>query len=183
MSYVGIDPSLTRTAICILHDDGSVTVREKATTGRADASICARINRINDIVNWAHDVMTQEAGDVGTWAIEGPSIGSKNAAAAHDRSGLWWLLVDAITGSGYFGTPIVVPPTVRAKYATGKGNAGKDEVIASVIRRNPHAPIDNNDQADAYVIAHIAARLAGDPQDDLPATHLAALDKLTQERP
>ena len=178
MTFVGIDPSLTRTALCVIEDDGSVTLRQKATTGTAAATIGDRLRRLSDIVGWALDVVTEEAGDIQGWAIEGPSIGSKNAAAAHDRSGLWWLLTDAIAASGY-GFPLIVPPTVRAKYATGKGNAGKDEVLAAVVRRYDYAPVENNDQADAFVIAAIAARLNGSAIDDpLPRAHLDALTKL-----
>lgn len=179
MTYVGIDPSLTRTAVCILQDDGSVTILQKSTTGSAGAEVGDRLRRLNDIAGWVLDVLDDHAGDVGWWAIEGPSIGSKNAAAAHDRSGLWWLITDAIAASGR-GFPLIVPPTVRAKYATGKGNAGKDEVLAAVVRRYEHAPVENNDQADAFVIAAIAARVNGDPiEDSLPAAHLDALKKVT----
>ena len=178
MTTIGIDPSLTRTAVAILHDDGSVTIRQKATTGRAGASVKDRALRLTDIASWIFDDIFEKYADGGPWAIEGPSIGSKNAAAAHDRSGLWWLIVDFVASGGH-GLPIVVPPTVRAKYATGKGNAGKDEVLAAVVRRYDNAPVENHDQADAFVIAMIAARLSGSPLDDpMPKTHLSALDKL-----
>jgi len=181
MSYVGIDLSLTRTAIAIIDSYGGVTIRQKATTGRADASIRDRLHRLNDIANWVCDVVVGEPTDLSAWAIEGPSIGSKNAASAHDRSGLWWMVTDAITASG-MGYPIVVPPTVRAKYATGKGNAGKDEVLAAVIRRWNFAPVENNDQADAFVIAAIAAHLNDEPLSEMPTAHLDAL-KTLKERP
>lgn len=184
MTHVGIDPSLTRTAVAIIHDDGSVTIREKATTGKAGASIADRFIRLDDITAWLGEVFFDHADVEGetTWAIEGPSLGSKNAASAHDRSGLWWHIVGELHGNGY-GYPIVVPPTVRAKYATGKGNAGKDEVLAAVIRRWPHAPVDNNDQADAFVIAAIAAHLDGHPVSDMPESHVVALKTLTGDRP
>ena len=90
---------------------------------------------------------------------------------------VWWLVTDAIAASCY-GFPTIVPPTVRAKYATGNGNAGKDEVLAAVIRRWPHAPVENNDQADAFVIAAIAAHLDGHPLSDMPDSHVAALKTL-----
>ena len=105
-------------------------------------------------------------------------MNSRNPGSAHDRSGLWWMTVDMIAARG-LGFPLVVPPTVRAKYATGKGNAGKDEVLAAVIRRYPAAQVNNNDEADALVIAAIAARLGGDPiEESLPVAHLDALKTL-----
>ena len=47
-----------------------------------------------------------------------------------------------------------VPVGTIKKHATGKGNAGKDEVIASVTARG-HAPSDDN-EADALALLHWA---------------------------
>ena len=47
-----------------------------------------------------------------------------------------------------------VPVGTIKKHATGKGNAGKDEVIASVRARG-HAPGDDN-EADALALLHWA---------------------------
>ena len=72
-----------------------------------------------------------------------------------------------------------VPVGTIKKHATGKGNAGKDEVLLAVSRRYPQAPIVNNDQADAVTLAAMGARLLGEPvEDSLPKAHLDALAKL-----
>ena len=72
-----------------------------------------------------------------------------------------------------------VPVGTIKKHATGKGNAGKDEVLLAVSRRYPHAPIVNNDQADAVALAAMGARLLGEPvEDSLPKAHLDALAKI-----
>ena len=47
-----------------------------------------------------------------------------------------------------------VPVGTIKKHATGKGNAGKDEVIASVTARG-HSPYDDN-EADALALLHWA---------------------------
>ncbi len=47
-----------------------------------------------------------------------------------------------------------VPVGTIKKHATGKGNAGKDEMIASVKARG-HSPVDDND-ADALALLHWA---------------------------
>ena len=47
-----------------------------------------------------------------------------------------------------------VPVGTIKKYATGKGNAGKEDVIAA-IRARGHAPIDDN-EADALALLHWA---------------------------
>ena len=68
------------------------------------------------------------------------------------------------------------PPTSRATYATGKDNAGKDAVLAAVVRRYPDVDVTGNDEADALVMAAMGARLLGHPlEDSLPQSHLRAL--------
>ncbi len=47
-----------------------------------------------------------------------------------------------------------VPVGTIKKHATGKGNAGKEDVIASVTARG-HAPVDDN-EADALALLHWA---------------------------
>ena len=49
-----------------------------------------------------------------------------------------------------------VPVGTIKKHATGKGNAGKDEMIASV-RQHGHAPADDN-EADALALLHWAVQ-------------------------
>lgn len=108
--------------------------------------------------------------------IEAPAY-SKGMGMAHERAGLWWMLY-AAAGAVMQGHPLVILPNLRAKYATGSGNAGKDTVMLEVSRRYPDSPIRNNNEADATVLAAMGARLAGMEIDQLPKTHLAALKTL-----
>ena len=110
--------------------------------------------------------------------LEAPSYGSATGSQ-HDRSGLWWMTYHRIVASTVGVTVLPVAPTVRAKYATGKGNASKDAVLAAAVRRYPDIDITGNDIADAVILMAIGCRLLGKPIDDpMPATHLAALDKI-----
>ncbi|MGX1809732.1 hypothetical protein ACWIGI_28760 [Nocardia sp. NPDC055321] len=95
-----------------------------------------------------------------------------------DRHGLWWLIYDTLAEQGHW--VIAVPPPNRAKYATGRGNAGKDAVLAAAVRRYPAIDIIiNNNIADAVILMAIGCRLLGEPIDEpLPATNLAALERL-----
>jgi crossover junction endodeoxyribonuclease RuvC len=117
--------------------------------------------------------------------LEGPAYGSAAGARQsghHERAGLWWLVAHQVWRG--HAPLVVVPPNVRAMYATGKGNAGKDDVLAAVIRRYPQAEVMGNDQADALVMAAMGARhlgLALEPA--LPETHKRALDKLEWPTP
>lgn len=77
------------------------------------------------------------------------------------------------------GHPIAeVPPANLKRYAVGKGNAAKDEVLAAAIRYL-HADITGNDIADAVVLAAIGARHLGQPiEGALPQANLTAMDKI-----
>lgn len=74
---------------------------------------------------------------------------------------------------------LVVTPAQLKTYATGKGNASKDAVLAAAVKRYPAWDITGNDVADAVVLMAIGSRLLGHPiEASLPQTHLRALDKL-----
>lgn len=107
--------------------------------------------------------------------VESPAYGA-NGGSAHDRSGFWWMVFARLT---YMGCTVVpVAPTSLKTYVTGKGNAGKDEVLAAIIRRFPEIAVTGNDIADAVGLMSIGLRLQGNPCDNLPQTHLRALDKI-----
>lgn len=173
---VGIDLSLQSTGLADSHGN-TLRVRTKATGG----TLTADIDRLNRIAQSVADFVDLRDETVGTYnmadlvVVEGPSLGS-TSGQQHTRGGLWWMAVDRIMRVE--GDVIVVPPTTRAMYATGKGNAGKDEVLAAAIKRYPTFDITGNDVGDAVILAAIGMRMLGHPIDDLPKTHLRALTKL-----
>lgn len=173
---VGLDLSLTSTGIAVhgAIPDWAGTIKSKGT--KADTWEMRR-QRIDGIVGRVIPPIPEGALVV----VEAPSYGS-TTGSAHDRSGLWWITFDTLTALGY--TVLPVAPTVRAKYATGKGNAGKDAVLAAAVRRYPGIEIDDNNVADAVVLMAIGCRLLGEPIDDpMPAANLTALDKLPALEP
>src|ERR1039457_5292524 len=113
--------------------------------------------------------------------VEGPSYGSQAGQKGHhERAGLWWLVTHMLWRQGL--PYAVVPPAVVKKYATGAGGglkAGKDQVLAAVIRRYPDVPVDGNDQADALVLAAMGADHLGCPLTTVPKEHRAALAAVT----
>jgi Holliday junction resolvasome RuvABC endonuclease subunit len=165
----GIDLSLTSTGVVTIRD-GVITIDRVRSKGAAGASLQERASRLfklaTDITRYA------ERGDL--VVIEAPAF-SRSNPGMHDRSGLWWLVVDNLSDVC---DVVEVAPSARAKYATGKGNAGKDEVLAAVVRRYPDAPVGNNDEADALVLAAMGARHLGEPIDDLPLIHLTGMSKV-----
>lgn len=169
----GIDPSLTGTGVALIEHSSQVvhTVRSK---GRTADSIFARGNRLRALRGSISGLVDR----VDSVAIETPAH-NQTSGHHHDRSGLWWLTVDQLQG---FGIAVhEVSTTQVKKYATGKGNASKMEVLAAAIKRYPQFDIANDNEADAVVLAAFLARALGQPiEDDMPKVNLAALDKFTR---
>jgi Holliday junction resolvasome RuvABC endonuclease subunit len=75
---------------------------------------------------------------------------------------------------------IEIPPTCRAKFATGRGNASKNEVISFVsaktglIWKNPGA----DDKCDAWILEEMALAQIGKQRFDWPKTSLEVLNKV-----
>lgn len=105
--------------------------------------------------------------------VEGPSFAS-SGAGTWDRAGLWWLVTARLTGAGL--QVVEIPPSSVKTYATGKGNADKDGVLAAVVLRYQHlVTVTGNDEADAVVMAAMAARWIGQHiEESLPQTHQRA---------
>lgn len=129
-----------------------------------DKSAVAMSERITGIVN----VMEPEIRAADIVGLEGLS-GGIQGSAAQVLPWLWGRIVDTCVATA---TPLViVPPSLRCIYATGKGNAAKDAVMAAAIRKWPQVEISGNDEADALVIAAVISRGKGVPVDDFPEAH------------
>lgn len=177
MTTIGLDLSLTSTGIAVIGSDQTVTVSRVQSKGSKTATLNDRRERIHklDLAIFQHIVNAHEHSLTGPplVVIEAPSFGQARQGGQHDRSGLWWLVVSR---AGQYYDIAEVAPATRSKYATGKGNAAKDAVLAAVVRRYPQVDVTGNDEADALILAAMGARHLGQPIDDLPKTHLAAMD-------
>lgn len=207
MLILGIDPSLTATGAALLdidtdpHDRSRIfeviTIRSKPQgttvpdTVTRLGSIAARLRSWHEELRFdhmaviaaheedgraldVHEVPVREPVDLAV--IEAPAF-SRNEGMSHERAGLWWLIAGQLVSAAI--PVLVVKPNLRAKYATGNGRAGKDEVMLAVSKRYPSADIANNNEADAVTLAAMGARLAGHPiEDRLAAKHLAAMNTL-----
>lgn len=183
---VGIDLSLGQTGIAINlgprkndHDMVALTHFIKSKPAKADDRYVAKLARFNLIHRGIWDFLEQIIqpwdGTVHIF-LEGPAYQSKGSSG-HDIAGNWWIFFDSLQGEG--ATVKVVPPSNVKQYATGKGNASKDTVMASAIRRYLDIDIPNNDVADAVVLMALGSRYLGVPiEDDMPKLNLKALDKL-----
>lgn len=174
MRVVGLDLSLTGTGIAFVVngklEEDPIKIVSK---GKEDATLADRQDRLHRL---SRRITAQTSG-ADLVVVEGPSYGS-TGGQQHDRAGLWWLVVDWIAID--FGKQVVeVSPNSRSKYATGKGNVGKDAVLAAVIRRYPQVEVRGNNEADALILAAMGARALGEPvEQSLPATNLQAMEKV-----
>lgn len=152
---LSVDFSLTATGVCAITDAEAecITVGSKSTDwwdfGERPRGIAAAIDK------WHGE-------DRPAWVIESPSFMSRGRG--HDKVLVGWhMFVDHMVFELGYNPPLLVTPSQVKKFASGKGNAGKDEVLLAVARRFPDVQIKNNNEADALVLAAIGAAVMGEP--------------------
>lgn len=170
-TFVGLDLSLTATGIAVTdvsrQGAGCFVVRSKGSLKDTLAERALRLSGLDDSIR---QIIPSDA----IIGIETPAY-NQTSGNHHDRSGLWWLVVSALAP---YNRIVEVSTTQVKKYATGKGNAGKDEVMIAAAKRYPEFDIVDNNSADAVVIAAFVSRAFGYPlEDSLPQANLSALDK------
>lgn len=166
---MGLDLSLTSTGVAWSRGGEIVQVERVRTSGSRDATLPQRRDRLNGILQRLHRIIID--GDPELVVVEAPSFGSQHGSA-HDRSGLWWLVMDMLCDLTQYRVA-TVSPQGRAKYATGKGRADKQEVFDAVCSTYGHfSPVrkvqrlgwrQGNDMADAVLLAAMGSRRLGHP--------------------
>jgi hypothetical protein len=184
---VGLDLSLTSTGVARLNLTETKPPRIDLDTysskpppirrGPKGKPLPATLNQRHRRLTQIRDALAQACAGADLVLVEGPSLASRDGHA-HDRSGLWWLVMEALHNMGP--AVVEVPPSCRMKYATGKGMASKDVVmLAAANRYRDLVEVTGNDVADALLIAAMGARHLGRPiESSLPQTHLAAMDNV-----
>lgn len=73
-----------------------------------------------------------------------------------------------------------IPPTTRAKFATGKGNAAKTEVMSAVSARTGivWSGKGADDMCDAWILEEMGLAKLGIPRFNWPSANLSALEKI-----
>lgn len=170
LTILAADLSLTQTGLCL--PDGTTTVFK--TTPNAQAVGMEEQRHLVARQVLVRDAVLDHARRVGAdlVAIEGYSYGSPQQATQIGGMG-------AIVRLGLEEEPdlawVVVPPSSRAKYATGNGNASKDMVLQEVAARRG-ATFRTTDECDAWVIWELAKAAYGLPTEvQMPQKHLEAL--------
>lgn len=165
MPYViGLDLSLTSTGVA--YGDRTTTV---LTAAKGPERLDHMLNVVMDIVAAAADPFV---------VVEGYSFSSRNTHAhalgelgGVIRHGLWKADVPYVD----------VPPTCRAKFATGKGNAGKAEVVSAVSARTGiiWSGKGAEDQCDAWVLQEMGLVHFGAGRHEWPAANMTALSNIS----
>jgi len=161
MKIVGIDPSLTATGYAT--GDTVGTIRPKL----------AGPERMILIRDTTLDVCS----GAGLVVMEAPAFASRGRSVK-EIGGIWWVIRVALH-EAHIPTLEVPPPTLK-KYATGKGNANKVEVLKAAWERLGYDGTDDN-ESDALWLRQIGVRFAAPgSQTPIPTVHDAAADKIQQ---
>lgn len=166
VSVIGLDLSLTSTGLAFANGTGYDTHPLKPPRGK---------DRGHDRLAWfLREVEAVADRQPDLVVVEGPAYGSSRQSQRghHERAGLWWMVVHALWQRTQ--RVAIAPPQAVKRYATGKGNASKDLVLAAVVRRFPDFA-GGNDEADALILAALGTDHLGHPIADMPATHRTAL--------
>jgi Holliday junction resolvasome RuvABC endonuclease subunit len=160
VNIVGLDLSLTATGVA---DTSGTSVLSTKLRG------CERLAWLREEIVCLFPPLNDGTQD-GLAVMEGYSYASANQA--HQAGELGGVIRLALHEGGV--PCIVVSPKTLKKYATGHGNAGKEEVLAAAIRRLNYEG-HNNNEADALWLRQIGlAKWSG--LHVVPESHRVALD-------
>lgn len=160
---VGLDLSLTSTGFSCGNNQKVFQVKTKGA------------ERLFDISTML--IESLEEVDYPVVLVEGYSFASRNSQA-HSIGELGGVVRLTLWSRGI---PYVeIPPTVRAKFATGKGNASKGEVVSAISARTGivWSGSGADDMCDAWILEECGLTKLGRPRFDWPTINRSALDKV-----
>ena len=153
MRYVGLDLS-TKTGLVILDESGQVVKAEEITTKEK--------NDPQRMIILTEKIMSNLKDD-DVIAIEGFSYGSRGRGVSFQFGYGYAVRIALFTVNKPF---LIVTPSQVKKYATGKGNSSKDNMILPMFKKWGFEH-DSDNVRDAYVLAKIAFGLKTDKEIEL----------------
>lgn len=164
MRLMGLDLSLTSTGVSI---DGVTSVIRPKTRGA---------ERLSDVTKSVLHLCLEK--QITCVLIEGYSFASRSGQA-FSIGELGGCIRMALFENSI---PVVeIPPTCRAKFATGRGNASKGEVISAISAKTGiiFSGASGNDECDAWVLERMGmVRLGIDSYWGWTKEQVSALDKV-----
>lgn len=168
---VAFDLSLTRTGWASF----ALSRPESAVMGIASYGTIAPAGTGMPRLNEVRRRVLERALDAELVLLEGYSFGSRQSHA-HALGELGGVVRLALWEARY--TVVDVPPACLKKYATGRGNAKKAEVLAAAIRRLNYQGADDN-EADALWMVQMGLAWQGRPEAaSVPVAHREGLVKV-----
>lgn len=161
---IGIDPSLTSTGYSGCGLMGTLVSK---FTG---------VERLVDLSDKLANILTTAPSGL-VVVIEGYSFASRNSQAHSigELGGVYRVTMHKM------GIPFIeVPPTSRAKFATGRGNASKNEVISALSARTGivWSGKGADDEADAFILEEMGLVAQGMGRYEWPKVNLEAMEKI-----
>lgn len=166
MTLMGLDISLTSTGYSIDGSTGLIKVNSRGA------------ERLHEISRAVLVICSEYSVDA--VILEGYSFASRNSQA-HSigelggciRMRLWENKIPYVE----------VPPTSRAKFATGRGNAGKTEVISSISSKTGlvFSGSSADDECDAWVLEQMGLQRLGISGYSWTKEQISALEKIDWE--
>lgn len=165
-NYVGVDPSLRSTGIASICIENTRTIRQ--TILIQPPTKMKGVERLVYIRNTAQTFLETLSGNERRSVIEGPSLYSVNRA--DDLGSVRGILKIVLADWGTH-LPEEIPPTSLKKFATGSGNAIKNQIINAAKKE---WGILTEDEADAAWLAEFALVLHA-PTKPLTKSQLEAI--------
>lgn len=143
-TVVGIDPSMSGFAVAV-SDARTVLIEEMKT--KPAPTLRGRFARYAKLAGYASSIVYRHQPSL--VLIEGYSYGAKGAATL-SLAELGGVVRQRLLAHAM---PVIeVPPSVLKKFATGRGNAGKAEVVSALSKRYDREFRTDN-EADAFALA------------------------------
>ena len=162
-NVIGLDLSLTSTGWSCSGERGTISPSTKG------------VERLVEVQEMLKELLIQH--DMPGVVVEGYSFASRNSHA-HSIGELGGVARVAIH---QLGIPYVeVPPTMRAKFATGKGNASKNEVVSCVSAKTGiiWSGKGADDMCDAFILEEMGLHVLGRSAYEWPSENVKSLSKI-----
>jgi Holliday junction resolvasome RuvABC endonuclease subunit len=164
MSFlIGLDLSLTSTGVSINGETSVISTKARGAE---------RLHIVSSVIL---DLCFSE--NVVCAIIEGYSFASRNSQA-HSIGEMGGAVRMKLWEKGI---PYVeVPPTCRAKFATGKGNAGKSEVVSSISAKTGiiFSGAGGDDECDAWLLEQMGLKHLNKSQYEWSEASISSLSKV-----
>lgn len=160
---IGIDPSLTGTAIAILNHRGQLVRLARFESVNEGRGVAHRILRYDHVSGMMRDMIASLSPNPVVACIEGYSMGH-NSAQHSLLIEMGFTLRKMVASSTHAAIHEVAPSTLK-KFATGIGKGDKS-AIASALTHRYGVRFDTSDEADAYGLARMALQIAGFEEPD-----------------